>query len=92
MPSSFLPSHEPLTKKNYQLETKSNLVPLKDEKNSTVISIPTIGFKKAYTANEFDHMMAPKVKSDQLDEEETMPNFIFHLNDDNMGDLMPKIR
>ena len=37
-------------------------------------------------------MMAPKKKSDKLDEEETMPNFVFHLEENDPGDLFPAIK
>ena len=91
MPSSFISSIEPITEKNYQLETESSLIPLKD-KNSNSIQIPTFGFKRAYDAYDIDdHFFAKKPKSDKLDEDETMPNFIYNLEEASAGDLMPAI-
>lgn len=36
--------------------------------------------------------MAPKIKSDELDAEETMPNFLYNLEEASAGDLMPAIK
>lgn len=77
-----------ITDDNYKLNEESDLIPLKDEKNSTKIAIPTEGFKRGYDASEIQYGLAPK-KTDKLDEEETMPNFIFNLDDHMTGDLMP---
>ena len=92
MPSKYLPSSEPITDKNYQLPTESSLFPLSDEKNSKQIEIPTYGFKWALNADEFDHMMAPKQKSDELDAEDAMPNFLYNLEEASAGDLMPVMK
>ena len=90
MPSKFISSIEPITEQNYQLETESTLFPLKD-KNSYQIEIPTLGFKRATNADDIDNHFFAK-KSDKLDEEETMPNFIYNLETADAGDLMPAIR
>lgn len=64
-----------------------------DEKNSKWIEIPTEGFKRAYNADEFDnHVLAPKPKSDELEAEETMPNFLYNLEEASAGDLMPAVK
>jgi hypothetical protein len=91
MPSRFMASNEPITEKNYQLPTESSLFPLTDEKNSKRIEIPMEGFKRAYIADEFDdHVMAPKKRNpDELEAEETMPNFLYNLEENDPGDLFP---
>lgn len=93
MPSRFISSNEPITEKNYQLPTESTLFALTDEKNSKRIEIPTEGFKRAYAADEFDtHVLAPKKKTDELEAEETMPNFLYNLEEASAGDLMPAVK
>ena len=93
MPSKFIASNEPITEKNYQLPTESSLFPLTDEKNSRRIEIPTENFKRAYNADEFDsHILAPKPKSDELESEETMPNFLYNLEEASAGDLFPAVK
>ena len=80
MPSQYLKASEPITVKNYQLKQTSELLPLSD-KGGQKISIPTQNFKQAYSANEFEDMHFDQKKSDKLDEDETMPNFMFQLDD-----------
>ena len=91
MPSKFITSIEPITEKNYQLDTQSSLIPLKD-KNSNAIEIPTYGFKWALGADDIDDHFFAKKKSDKLDEEETMPNFIYNLEEASAGDLLPAVK
>lgn len=66
------------------------MIPLKD-KNSNAIEIPTYGFKRALGADDIDEHFYAK-KSDKLDEEETMPNFIYNLEDHSAGDLLPAVK
>ena len=67
------------------------MIPLKD-KNSNAIEIPTYGFKRALGADDIDEHFYAKKKSDKLDEEETMPNFIYNLEEASAGDLMPAVK